>query len=99
MQCSKVCNGGIQTRTVYCTSHHRGQVIDDKYCAHLTKESLERACNTQECPKWQYGDESAVSLLTRIKSKRSDCLPAKFVLLFSDFRFYTHETLSSDAYN
>lgn len=46
---------------MYCTSHYRGQIIDDKYCEHLPKDSLERACNTHECPKWQFGDESAVS--------------------------------------
>lgn len=47
---------------MFCTSHYRGQVIDDKYCENLPKESLERVCNTHECPKWQYGDESAVSI-------------------------------------
>ncbi|XP_055309435.1 A disintegrin and metalloproteinase with thrombospondin motifs 9-like isoform X3 [Sitodiplosis mosellana] len=60
--CSKICNGGIQSRTAYCTSHHRGHIIDDKYCANIQRESLERACNTHECPKWQFGDESACSV-------------------------------------
>lgn len=44
------------------TSHYRGQIIDDKYCENLPKESLERVCNTHEYPKWQFGDESAVSI-------------------------------------
>lgn len=65
-QCSKPCNGGTQRRSVRCTLHHRGQSIDNKYCQLLEKEPLERACNTQECPKWQFGDESSVSCLIHL---------------------------------
>lgn len=62
LQCSKQCNGGIQSRNAFCTSDHRGQIIDEKYCAHLTKDELQKSCNTHECAKWQYGDESVVNI-------------------------------------
>ncbi|XP_031637497.1 A disintegrin and metalloproteinase with thrombospondin motifs 9 isoform X2 [Contarinia nasturtii] len=76
-QCSKICNSGIQSRTAYCTSHHRGHIIDEKYCAHIPKESLERACNTHDCPKWQFGDESACTVTSGCsgyKTRRVICV-------------------------
>lgn len=72
-QCSKACNGGIQSRTMFCTSHYRGQIINDRYCEHLPKESLERTCNTHECPKWQFGDESAVSIQSIFNVEHTEC--------------------------
>lgn len=60
-KCSRSCDGGNQSRIAYCTSHLRGQLIDERYCAKVKVEDLARPCNTHECPKWKYGDESAVS--------------------------------------
>lgn len=60
-QCSRSCDGGNQSRTAFCTSHLKGQLIDERYCAKVIQDDLTRPCNTHECPKWQYGDESPVS--------------------------------------
>lgn len=63
-----MCNVGSQSRIAYCTSHHRGHIIDDKYCEHISKENLEQSCNTHDCPKWQLGDDSSVSVVVFFSS-------------------------------
>lgn len=59
--CSRSCGGGSQTRSAFCTSHHKGFIIDENYCAKIPKEELVRSCNQIDCPTWSYGEDNPVS--------------------------------------
>lgn len=62
-QCSLSCNGGIQRRNYYCMSDSNGVKINEKFCAHMAKEHLERSCNNEDCPTWTYTADAAVNKL------------------------------------
>jgi hypothetical protein len=58
--CSAPCNGGTQTRAVWCASID-GKVVPDSYCATSgSRPAEERACNTDACD-WSIGTWSACS--------------------------------------
>lgn len=57
-ECTAVCGGGFQGRTVECVDAN-GNVVDDSFCE-LTigaKPETSRECNTFACPDCRYGGD------------------------------------------
>ncbi|KAH0620670.1 hypothetical protein JD844_021343 [Phrynosoma platyrhinos] len=63
--CSATCDGGTQTRSVYCVSyngHGSQDVVDDAECAVLTeKPRSTQPCNMRQCATWATGPWSECS--------------------------------------
>jgi len=52
--CSKRCNGGVQSATLKCV-RNKIKEVHDRYCSHLEKKKITRACNVISCKskyKW-----------------------------------------------
>ena len=56
-ECSKSCDGGIQTRTVICENNHVGE------CLPNDKPVTSKTCADVPCPKWSAGQWSKCSKL------------------------------------
>eukprot|EP01006_Ploeotia_vitrea_P038976 TRINITY_DN66300_c3_g2_i1.p1 TRINITY_DN66300_c3_g2~~TRINITY_DN66300_c3_g2_i1.p1 ORF type:complete len:1299 (-),score=600.37 TRINITY_DN66300_c3_g2_i1:79-3408(-) len=50
--CSKVCGGGVFTRSVEC-HNKQDAVVDDSFCTN-TKPDTTKPCNTQACPEYDW---------------------------------------------
>ncbi|KAM3720843.1 Protein madd-4 [Dirofilaria immitis] len=69
-ECTASCNGGHQTRTVYCveSSNDTNSVVmenrkvDDQYCWQTHRPATSRKCNRKSCPKWEKGDWTSCSV-------------------------------------
>ncbi|CAH0548960.1 unnamed protein product, partial [Brassicogethes aeneus] len=53
-KCSKSCNGGNQTRHVFCEDSF-GEKVQEEYCNNEEKPQSLAPCNTHPCPKWIFG--------------------------------------------
>ncbi|XP_019374659.1 PREDICTED: papilin isoform X10 [Gavialis gangeticus] len=64
--CSATCGGGLQTRSIYCTSHDERsfeEVVDDGECAALTQRPRAmQSCSVQQCAAWSTGPWSECSM-------------------------------------
>eukprot|EP01029_Cantina_marsupialis_P030877 TRINITY_DN8579_c0_g1_i1.p2 TRINITY_DN8579_c0_g1~~TRINITY_DN8579_c0_g1_i1.p2 ORF type:complete len:660 (-),score=117.57 TRINITY_DN8579_c0_g1_i1:44-2023(-) len=58
-ECSKKCEGGSQTRNVFC--EYQNNVVEDTECSSSTKPISTQACNTLACPEWVIWSESSCS--------------------------------------
>ncbi|XP_030827982.1 A disintegrin and metalloproteinase with thrombospondin motifs 9 [Strongylocentrotus purpuratus] len=60
-QCSRTCDGGVQSRVVKCRRRN-GQTVSDSRCDHRKPENS-TTCNTQRCrPRWHTGTYSSCSV-------------------------------------
>ena len=61
--CNKVCGTGTRDRLVVCAEESNGvkHRVPDEACRGLRPKIIEN-CNVHECPKWQMGTWSGVSL-------------------------------------
>ncbi|XP_019352076.1 papilin isoform X4 [Alligator mississippiensis] len=64
--CSATCGGGLQTRSIYCTSHDERsfeEVVDDGECAALTQRPRAiQSCSVRQCATWSTGPWSECSM-------------------------------------
>ena len=50
-QCSRLCNGGVKTRSVDCVGPNEN--IDASKCLIISKPNAIERCNTNECAEWR----------------------------------------------
>ncbi|EFO19279.1 thrombospondin type 1 domain-containing protein [Loa loa] len=69
-ECTVTCNGGYQTRNVYCvesSNDTNGNIVenrkvDEQYCWQTQRPVTSRKCNRKSCPKWERGDWTSCSV-------------------------------------
>ncbi|XP_078591705.1 papilin-like isoform X1 [Branchiostoma floridae x Branchiostoma japonicum] len=72
--CSKSCEGGFQTRLVFCEQALRDVIpehVDDGVCEESIrpKPVFKQQCNQHECPEWKVGEWSECSRVCGIGTK------------------------------
>ncbi|XP_028677852.1 papilin isoform X1 [Erpetoichthys calabaricus] len=63
--CSTSCDGGTQTRTVFCLIHDTSgsRVVEDAQCqAFSSRPHTQQACNFRQCATWSVGEWSECSV-------------------------------------
>jgi len=55
--CNKECDGGVSTRTTFCTSDLMRSPVDAAtFCANVTRPATTRACNTKACTHYYWSE-------------------------------------------
>lgn len=71
-QCSQSCGGGFQSRKAHCVDLS-GRMIADQHCA-AEEKIVRQACHIENCPRWEVGEWTPVSLFILNYRKPLDCL-------------------------
>ena len=59
--CSRLCNGGTQSRTTQCKMKLSNKNVASQYCIYSPQPPTSQSCNTQRCPSWNVGGWSGCS--------------------------------------
>ncbi|NP_001018400.1 papilin b, proteoglycan-like sulfated glycoprotein precursor [Danio rerio] len=56
-ECSRLCGGGVQSRTVYCVHERTSAMVDESHCIAkgLRKPTAQVACNEHACAEYSAG--------------------------------------------
>jgi len=61
LQCSRLCDGGIQTKSVSCVDSKTEEIVPDQQCDIISKPNAIDRCNTHACINWETSPWTKVS--------------------------------------